>query len=63
MAQTRYLRSVINLTWRERLIAVWFGRLAVCAVVRPDSLDEIQIGPFIGTGEDAEHWIAEGNRT
>ena len=63
MAQTRYLRSVIDLTWRERLIALWFGRLAVSAVIRPDSLDEIKIGPFVGDGSQADHWIAQGDRT
>lgn len=62
MSQTRYLRSVIRLTWAERLIALWFGRLAVSAVVRPDSLDEIQIGPFDGNAEQAERWIAQGER-
>jgi hypothetical protein len=63
MAQTRYLRSVIDLTWRERLIACWYGRLAVSAVVRSDRLEEVKIGAFVGNGEQADHWIAEGTRS
>lgn len=63
MSQTRYLRSVVNLSWRERLIAVWYGRLAICAIVRPDSLEEIKVGPFPGDSEQAERWIKEGTRT
>jgi hypothetical protein len=63
MAQTRYLRSVIDLSWRERLIALWYGRLAVSAVVRPEGLEEIKIGPFAGDGAQADHWITEGSRT
>lgn len=62
MSQTRYLRSVIDLTWRERLIAAWYGRLAVSAVVRPDRLEEVKIGLFEGTPEDAERWIDTGDR-
>lgn len=64
MAQTRYLRSVINLTWKERAIAFLRGRLAVSAVVRPSGeLTEIKVGPFNGTPAESERWIATGSRT
>jgi hypothetical protein len=62
MAQTRYLRSVIKLSWRERLMALR-GRLAVSAVVRMGELTEIKIAPFPGNAEDAERWIETGSRT
>lgn len=62
MAQTRFLRSVIRLTWRERLTAFLRGRLAVSATVRPGALDDIKIGPFQGNENDAEHWMKTGQR-
>jgi hypothetical protein len=61
MAQTRYLRSVIRLTWKERFAALTFGRLAVSATVRPDQLEDIKIGIFPGDGKQADHWIETGD--
>lgn len=61
MSQTRYLRSVVDLTWRERAIAFFRGRIAVSAVVRHDGeLREIKVGPFDGDETDADHWVDTG---
>jgi hypothetical protein len=61
MAQTRFLRSVIKLTIKERIAALFFGRLAVTATVYPDRLEDITIGIFPGDGNDADQWIKTGD--
>lgn len=61
MSQTRYLRSVIKLKIRERIAALFFGRLAVTATVYPDRLEDITIGIFPGDGEMADRWIKTGD--
>ena len=61
MAQTRYLRTVLTLTIRDRLRLLVRGRLAISATVYYDRVTDERARIFHGTPADADRWITTGH--
>ena len=62
MAQTRYLRHVIVLSWSDVWKLIRSRMIAISATVYPDRVEDVQAGPFVGDGTQAEAWIKTGSR-
>jgi hypothetical protein len=63
MSQTLYLRTVIQLSWRERMTMLRTGRIAISATVYPNRVEDVKASPFPGSQVAAAHWIAAGRAT